>query len=83
MKGNEGINNTYKADELKDRLKSAGITQQMVAYELGVAESTVYNKLRGKRKFSCAERFLIEQMISKSELNNEIEGGKFHESEQY
>lgn len=53
--------------ELRDRIKSAHLSQRQVANEMGFTENTLRNKLKGKFEFSPGEQMLLEKILSEKE----------------
>lgn len=52
---------------LKDRMKAIGYTQREAAWDLGVTEATMRNKLTGRTEFRRGELTLLEMLVSEKE----------------
>jgi predicted transcriptional regulator len=53
--------------ELRDRMLAVGYTQREAAYDLGVTEATMRNKLRGRTEFRRGELRLLEIILAEKE----------------
>lgn len=53
--------------ELRDRMMEVGYTQRQAAYDLGVTEATMRNKLSGKTEFRRGELALLEILLAEKE----------------
>lgn len=52
---------------LKDRMKAIGYTQREAAWDLGVTEATMHNKLTGRTEFRRGELTLLEILLTEKE----------------
>ena len=52
---------------LKDRMKAIGYTQREAAWDLGVTEHTMNNKLTGRTEFRRGELMLLEMLLAEKE----------------
>lgn len=52
---------------LRDRMMAVGYTQRQAAFDLGVTEATMRNKLRGKTEFRRGELALLEILLAEKE----------------
>ena len=57
---------TYET-EIKEKLKELHYTHRQVAIDMECTEATVQRKLNGIRKFTKAEKMLIEHLIAEKE----------------
>ena len=52
---------------LRDRMVAVGYTQRQAAFDLGVTEATMRNKLSGKTEFRRGELALLEILLTEKE----------------
>lgn len=60
------------AEKLKEKMSENGISNEKMAYNIGITRNTFENKLKGKTGFTLSEAIKIKKILnlSKKEFDN-------------